>query len=72
MNPGPWMDFFGDFDEVRKNWNLSEVIRPEYYNIPTDLWNDLQTWHDSDYNFTSIGLTERGEAFINNLIDCYK
>jgi len=72
MNPGPWMDFIGDFDEVRKNFKLGEVLRPEYYNIPTDLWTALQDWHDSDQNFNSIGLTERGETLINNLIDCYK
>lgn len=72
MTPGPWREFIGDFDEVRKNFNLSEVIRPEYYNIPTDLWTALQDWHDSDQNFSSTGLTERGETLINNLIDCYK
>ena len=72
MNPGPWQEFIGDFDEVQKNFSLGKVFRPEYQNIPSDLWTSLQDWHDNDLNFTTTGLTAKGEVLINNLISLYK
>ena len=72
MTTGPWLDFIGDFEEIRKNFLLNEVLRPEYHNIPHSLWNALQDWHDSDLNFTLTGLTAKGKLQIENLLSSYK
>jgi len=72
MTKGPWLEFIGEFSELKKNYSLHEFLRSEFHAIQTDLWIDLQNWHDSDHNFTSTGLTERGERFINNLLAQYK
>lgn len=72
MTTGPWLDFIGDFEEIRKNYQLNEVLRPEYHNIPHSLWNALQDWHDSDLNFTLTGLTAKGKLQIENLLSLYK
>jgi hypothetical protein len=55
-------------DEISKE-NLWKEMREEYSEIPFEVWESLQCFHDSDYFWDSVGLTKMGLNYKRQLLD---
>ena len=60
-----WRDEYGDRKENAK-WQT--LIKPEYEDIPNDLWVQLQQFHDTNDNWDEEGLSERGMRVTERLL----
>ena len=57
--------------EVDQIDNLDSHLLPEYRGHSVDFWQELQYWHDADYNFTETGLSEMGKQQAEFLLTNY-
>lgn len=47
--------------------DLEEELKEEYKGHSLDFWNKLQKFHDWKEHWSSTGLTEEGEKYLQNL-----
>lgn len=71
MNDGPWQMLNVTF--ILLDVKFEECIKPEYHDIPIDLFYSLQEFHDDFYNkfFMENDVTDIGKDFIGDLIIKY-
>ena len=48
-------------------YNFDDLLKPEYRGFPIQLWEELQTFHDYDGNWTNKGLSARGDRTLAEL-----
>jgi hypothetical protein len=49
--------------------DIETLLKKEYRGHSPDFWNDLQSLHDGEKNWTNDGLSERGKQKIENLLN---
>lgn len=55
------------YNGLSLHMDLKNKLKPEYKNIPFELWGQLQMFHDLPQHFTETGISEEGREFIEHL-----
>ena len=54
--------------EIYDTNDFKALLKVKYRNIPDELWDDLQSFHDNSANWTNTGLSPRGKNVKAELI----
>jgi len=68
MTEKAYFPFRGTVTTYNSEYNLEASLKNEYKGHSVEFWRALQTWHDSNNNWNSTGLTTVGQKDYDDLV----